>query len=126
MIGSGFNISCVLVNDRLTEWFDVKLGVHQGDSLSPTLFLIFIDDLVELLPEANYGIEIGEERLQLMMYADDIVILNCSVERIQAQLDILSSWCLQWGMKVNLKKITSSPPLQPSTSSMSGPYYIDV
>ena len=39
-----------------------------------------------------------------MMYADDIVILDSSPERIQAQMDIQSNWCLGWGMKVNIKK----------------------
>ena len=28
--------SCVLVNDRLTDWFEVNSGVGQGDSLSPS------------------------------------------------------------------------------------------
>ena len=70
----------------------------------PILLAIFIDDLVELLHDANYGVKLGNERLQLMMYADDIVILDSSPERLQAQMDILSSWCLWWGMKVNIKK----------------------
>ena len=86
------------------QCFDVESGVQQGDFLSPTLFSIFIDDLVKLLHEANYGIDMGEENLQLMMYADDIVILDSSAERIQVQLDILSSLWLRWGMKVNIEK----------------------
>ena len=38
------------------------------------------------------------------MYADDIVVLSQSREDAQCQMDILSDWCLRWGMKANIKK----------------------
>ncbi len=38
------------------------------------------------------------------MYADDIVVLADSHEKVQHEMDILSSWCLRWGMKANIKK----------------------
>ena len=40
--------SCVqLENDVSTNWFDNVCGVRQGDSLSPTLFSLYINDLVK-------------------------------------------------------------------------------
>jgi len=39
--------ACVKVNNLYTPWFDYTYGVKQGDSLSPTLFNIFIDDLAK-------------------------------------------------------------------------------
>jgi len=38
--------SCVKVNGELSEWFDINCGVKQGCVLSPTLFSMFINDLV--------------------------------------------------------------------------------
>ncbi len=35
----------VNVNNMLTDWFNTKAGVEQGDSLSPTMFGIFINDI---------------------------------------------------------------------------------
>ena len=37
--------ACEKLNSYLTDWFDCKNGVRQGDTLSPTLFSVFINDL---------------------------------------------------------------------------------
>ncbi len=34
------------VNDNITQWFNISSGVRQGDSLSPTLFGLFINDSI--------------------------------------------------------------------------------
>ena len=37
--------ACVRVNQEFTSLFAMPSGVHQGDTLSPTLFSIYINDL---------------------------------------------------------------------------------
>ena len=68
--------SCVQLNGHLGGWFPVKAGVRQGDSLSPTLFSIFIDDLAQQIKDVEGGIEVAGHQLALLMYADDIVIIS--------------------------------------------------
>ena len=48
--------ACVKVNAFFTEWFRTLFGVRQGDSLSPTLFSLFINDLVQGLKELGLGV----------------------------------------------------------------------
>ena len=36
--------SRVIVNDKLSDWFDIGIGLRQGCVLSPLLFLVFIND----------------------------------------------------------------------------------
>ena len=37
------------------------------------------------------------------MYADDIVVLGRNHKEMQELLDILSAWCIKWGMRANIK-----------------------
>ena len=96
--------SCVLVNDRITDWFPVKSGVRQGDSLSPILFALFINDFASDLHKLGKGVSIGEHMLPILMYADDVVILANSHTEAQEQLDLMTKWCSTWGMIPNIKK----------------------
>ena len=47
--------SFVKINDQFSEWFDVNSGVKQGCVLSPTLFSMFIYDLVDSVRSAGKG-----------------------------------------------------------------------
>ena len=78
--------------------------MRQGDSLSPLLFASFINDLGQQLNALNIGIDIGGGKLNLLVYADDIVCIAPDEKSAQKQMDILSSWCSTWGMYVNIKK----------------------
>ena len=51
-------LSCVNVAARLTDWFQVGAGVCQGDSLSPTLFALSMNDLAHDIKEAQQGVYI--------------------------------------------------------------------
>ena len=96
--------SCVQVNDSVTDWFDINTGVRQGDSLSPSLFSIFINDLAQEVKDMNAGVMVGEVNLPILLYADDIVLISPTPEKLQSMLDVVGNWCRKWGMQVNAKK----------------------
>ncbi len=60
-----------------TDWFITKSGVKQGDTLSPTRF---INDTVHKVNNLNLGINIGNRKLSILLYADDIVLLSDTEE----------------------------------------------
>ena len=97
-------MSCVQLGRKLSDWFEVTAGVRQGDSLSPLLFTIFINDLTQEIDDCNVGVYMGGEQLSLLMYANDIVLISGSESAAQRQLDVMTSWCNRWDMQVNPKK----------------------
>ena len=61
--------------NRLSEDYTCALGVRQGESLSPFLFSIYINDLEdEFIKGGIDGIDVDMFKMFLLLYADDIVI----------------------------------------------------
>ena len=96
--------SCVKVNNHKTEWFQVKCGLRQGCILSPLLFNIYINDLALYLKSMDIGIDIGEEKICILMYADDIVLLTDNEKDLQTLLNALNDWCKNNDMSINVTK----------------------
>ena len=99
------DVSCAVnINGSLTDWFPVRQGVKQGCGLSPTLFAIYINDLVDYINHLNCGIHVGGTQISLFLYADDIVLLSESEEGLQSMLNVLHVWCSMWRLDVNEAK----------------------
>ena len=96
--------SCVRLNQMYTQWFDVTLGVRQGDTLSPTLFSLYINDLAAGIKSLNCGIDCGQTYVSTLLYADDIVLVAPSEEKLQHQLNYMHDWCRKWRLLVNNQK----------------------
>ena len=74
----------VKLNNYITEWFETPNGVKQGNTLSLTLFSIFINDLAKEIKKFKCGIAIGlNTYVCSLLYADDIVIIPPTEENLQ-------------------------------------------
>ena len=84
-------------------------GVAQGSVLSPLLFLIFMNALMDLMTErgrrwnVSHGIE-GTDQFNNIRFVDDCSLLVQSTGGMQALLDTVQEFEEWSGMKVNLKK----------------------
>ena len=96
--------ACVKIGNLLTTSFPIKLGVRQGDNLSPNLFKIFINDLPSYLQSCMDSVLLHSQKLDCLMYEDDIVIFSTSPEGLQNKLNVLGKYCDDWGMRVNINK----------------------
>ena len=94
----------IRINSYYTDWFISDCGVRQGDTLSPTLFNIYINDLATELNELHLGINFGKNHLCILLYADDMVLLSDSEEKLQKMLNYLTNWCKKWRVSVNVAK----------------------
>ena len=96
--------SSVQINNVASEWFDVTNWVRQGDSLSPTLFSIYLNDLTTEIKYLNVGVPVADRDMSLLLYAGDIVLLAPNEEKLQSMLNVVDKWCRTWGMEINSKK----------------------
>ena len=97
--------SQVRVNGVLSEQFDCHLGVRQGESLSPFLFSLFVNDMEQELKDKGVnGISIDDLKLYLLLYADDSVIFSSTREGLQMGLDVLHDYCTKWRLTINTDK----------------------
>ena len=96
--------ACVRLNGICSQWFDIQTGLRQGCSLSPILFNLYINDLASKVKALGEGVDIGDEKVCIMLYADDIVLLSDNEKGLQNMLDVLSLWCKANEMCVNNQK----------------------
>ena len=66
---------CVRYRDSFSEEWKLRIGVRQGGVLSGLLFSIYIDTLIVRVSESNIDCMLGISRSNIIVYADDIVIL---------------------------------------------------
>ena len=94
--------SRVILQDYSTEYFDCPVGVKQGDCLSPTLFAIFINNLASEIKSSGVGLKLDIEDiagnieitlLNILLYADDIVLFAENEADLQFLLNIVEIWC---------------------------------
>ena len=96
--------SCVRVSNGITDFISVKVGVKQGDNLSPNLFKVFINDLPDYLNSSQDPVVLNSRAFNCLMYADDIILLSSSANGLQQKLDILQCYCNDWCLSVNFLK----------------------
>lgn len=52
----------------------VETGIRQGESLGPTLFNLIVDKVIYSVKKVNAGYKMGDQRIQILWYADDILL----------------------------------------------------
>ena len=110
--------SCIRINGYNTDWFEVSSGLRQGCSLSPLLFNLFVNDLALHIKSLGKGIDIDNERVCILLYADDLVLLSENEKDLQFMLDAFHGWCKNNNMYVTDKKsniVYFRPPALPKS-----------
>ena len=94
----------VKLPDGLTESFRTNSGIRQGDSLSPLLFNLYIDQIKSIFDSSCDPASLNEVAVSHLLYADDLIIISESPEGLQESLNRVDQYCKEWKLEINVKK----------------------
>ena len=80
--------------DIMSRAFRVSNGVRQGGILSPHLFCLYIDDLIQRLNRSNTGCNLNGQMINNLGYADDMTLLSPSPKGLQALVNICEDYSI--------------------------------
>ena len=97
--------SAVLLDGQIGEFFRTSVGVRQGCLLSPVLFNIFLEQIMqETLHDHHTSISIGGRPISNLRFADDIDLMGGSNSELQDLTNRLSERAGAYGMEVSTEK----------------------
>ncbi|XP_058766609.1 uncharacterized protein LOC131640215 [Vicia villosa] len=101
----------VLINGSITKDFKVEKGLHQGDLLSPFLFVLVTEVLTTLMRKTIAigdfrGFKINDvEEVSMLQFADDTIILaEGDIANLWSMKSILRVFELMSGLRLNFHK----------------------
>ena len=83
----------VCINNTYSDWANVTSGVPQGSVLGPLLFVVFINDLPEVIDDGSV----------MYLFADDTKLYRQTktlddTDITQCDIDNMHEWGIEWGM----------------------------
>ena len=87
-----------------TNWFQIGKGVHQGCILSPCLFNLYAEYLMQNagLDESQTGIKIAGRDIDNLRYIDDTILMTESKKELKSLLMKVKEESETAGLKLNI------------------------
>ena len=87
-----------LINNTVSKLMPVPYGVPQGSVLGPTFFILYINDVIEVIRNCS-----------CYLYADDMVLYrtiegNDCLRDFQTDMDNVYEWCKRNKLTINIEK----------------------
>ena len=81
--------------------FSVLNGVKQGGVLSPVLFAVYIDGLLNRLSKSGVGCYMGNKFMGAVSFADDIKLLTPTFKGMKKLVSICEKYADEYDIKFN-------------------------
>lgn len=93
----------IRANGELSKPLEIRNGLRQGDALAPILFNLVLDKVVKRANIYGSGTIINKS-LQIMAYADDVIIVGRSRQAIEVAYTALRGEARGAGLEINVEK----------------------
>jgi hypothetical protein len=93
------------INNIKGEDFSISRGVRQGDTLSPLLFIITLNGLLDWIEKEPEGYTMMQGlKVGTIAYCDDLVLIAPSKKDTKKLFNKLKTFCKWAGLEINPKK----------------------
>ncbi|KAL4084379.1 hypothetical protein QTP88_028202 [Uroleucon formosanum] len=79
-------------------------GLRQGDAISPVLFNIVLEKVVREAALDKEGVKLGKNNIGILAYADDIVLMAESKDKLKEESKQLINAAKRVGLEINAEK----------------------
>ena len=101
------SFTTISVGGKSTRKIKINSGVKQGCPLSPLLFNLILDELLENLKKLGVGININDQLVSVMAFADDLVLITEHSSNMLVAIKEYQKFLHQKGLSVNVGKCGS-------------------
>ena len=96
--------TCVRWGKEFSTLYKLKCGVRQGGVLSPYLFAVFIDIIVDTVRKSRLGCYLRSICDSVILYADKIILLTPSIDALQSAIHLCECKLRSLDMALNSNK----------------------
>ena len=89
---------------EVNSYFRINKGVRQGGILSPFLFKLYIDAILDEICTMNEGCTFGIYKMNILVYVDDIVLIKPSVREMDILYRAITAQISYHHLKMNKTK----------------------
>ena len=99
-------LAAVKIQSDVSSFFKIALGVKQGEPLTPSLFICFINDDLKNTDNGGEiaGISFNHICFFLLLFADDMILFTKTLTELQTLREKLQKYSTEWGLRVNTNK----------------------
>src|SRR6218665_3830348 len=96
--------AAVRVDKELGEWFRITVGTRQGDPISATTFIIYLERIMDVIRDRDTEVRIQGHNINNLKFADDIDMIEENRNKLQENMNEVRKAGDAAGLKINVEK----------------------
>ena len=96
--------SAVRVGGELGDWFRTTVGTRQGDPISPTTFIAYLERIMDPIRDNGTGVSVQGHLVNNLKFADHVDLLEEDRDKLQGNLERINEAGEAAGLHINTEK----------------------
>ncbi|XP_047478509.1 uncharacterized protein LOC125031667 [Penaeus chinensis] len=96
--------AAVRIGNDIGDWFQQEKGLRQGDPISPTIFIVYLERIMEDIQNNTSGFNISGQTINNLRFADDIDLIELDTRSLERSTYIVNREGKRTGLLINADK----------------------